>query len=183
MQALEGQQRVRRVVEDTAAPDDVMDAGRVDGRGVVEVAVHEADVALAPRELRRGRHDVERGHARRPGVARGEGDRAVDRPERAHVEERAAGREAGDELFARGAPYAPHGMPSPHGVSPPLSRSTPSSSAVRCHGLGLGSAGAGAGAVSRMKRSSAATTAAASSGEALGATISSCGRRLGTPPR
>jgi hypothetical protein len=34
--------------------------------------------------------------------------------------------------------------------------------------------------VSRMKRSSAATTAAASSGEAEGATIRSSGRRLGT---
>jgi hypothetical protein len=34
--------------------------------------------------------------------------------------------------------------------------------------------------VSRMKRSSAATTAAASSGEAEGATILSSGRRLGT---
>src|SRR6476659_6803194 len=32
-----------------------------------------------------------------------------------------------------------------------------------------------------MKRSSAATTAAASSGEALGATMRSCGRRLTTP--
>jgi alanine dehydrogenase len=74
-------------------------------------------------------------------------------------------------------------MPSPHAVRPAASRSTPSSSAVRCHGLARGAGGAGGGAVSRMKRSSAATTAAASSGEALGATISSLGRRLGKGAR
>jgi alanine dehydrogenase len=44
--------------------------------------------------------------------------------------------------------------------------------------LRLLSAGARGGAVSRMKRVSAATTAAASSGEALGATIVSWGRRF-----
>ena len=55
---------------------------------------------------------------------------------------------------------------------------TPSSRAARCHGLGLGAGGAGTGAVSRMNRSSAATTAAASSGEAVGATIVSFGRRF-----
>ena len=49
-------------------------------------------------------------------------------------------------------------------------------------GFGAGSCAAGRGAVSRMKRSSAATTAAASSGEAaFGAMISSWGRRFGTP--
>ncbi len=41
-----------------------------------------------------------------------------------------------------------------------------------------GPGGAGAGAVSRMKRSIAATTAAASSAEAPGATMRSCGRRF-----
>src|SRR3954452_990322 len=74
-------------------------------------------------------------------------------------------------------------MPSPHADSPEVSRSTPSSSAVRCQGLGGGSAGAGGGAVSRRKRSTAATKAAAPAGDALGATISSFGRRLGTGPR
>jgi alanine dehydrogenase len=44
--------------------------------------------------------------------------------------------------------------------------------------LGLGAGGAGTGAVSRINRSSAATTAAASSGEAVGATIMSFGRRF-----
>ncbi len=47
-------------------------------------------------------------------------------------------------------------------------------------GSGGGAVGAGAGAVSRMKRSSAATTAAASSGEADGAMISSFGLRFAT---
>jgi alanine dehydrogenase len=42
----------------------------------------------------------------------------------------------------------------------------------------LGAGGAGTGAVSRMNRSSAATTAAASSDEAVGATIVSFGRRF-----
>jgi alanine dehydrogenase len=55
---------------------------------------------------------------------------------------------------------------------------TPSSRAARCHGLALGVGGAGTGAVSRMNRSSAATTAAASSAEAVGATIVSFGRRF-----
>jgi sulfur-carrier protein len=51
---------------------------------------------------------------------------------------------------------------------------------ARIHALGPTGVGAGFGAVSRMKRSSAATTAAASAGEAAGATICSLGRRLGT---
>jgi hypothetical protein len=55
---------------------------------------------------------------------------------------------------------------------------TPSCRAACCHGLRRGAGGAGAGAVWRMKRSSAATTAAASSGEAFGATIVSFGRRF-----
>lgn len=55
---------------------------------------------------------------------------------------------------------------------------TPSCSAASRQGLGRLGGGAGWGAVSRMKRSSAATTAAASSGEAFGATICSWGRRL-----
>ena len=59
-------------------------------------------------------------------------------------------------------------------------RSTASRRAASTHGLGRSGAGAGVGAVSRMKRSSAATTAAASSGDAEGATIFSWGRRLGT---
>ena len=53
---------------------------------------------------------------------------------------------------------------------------------MRNHGFGGSSTGAGVGAVSRMNRSSAATIAAASSGEAPGATSSSCGRRLGIGP-
>jgi alanine dehydrogenase len=47
----------------------------------------------------------------------------------------------------------------------------------------LAGGGDGLGAVSRMNRSSAATTAAASSGEAPGATIVSFGRRLGMRAR
>ncbi len=64
------------------------------------------------------------------------------------------------------------------GAGSPGARLTLSSRAARCHGLGLGAGGAGTGAVSRMNRSSAATTAAASSGEAVGATIVSFGRRF-----
>jgi hypothetical protein len=60
------------------------------------------------------------------------------------------------------------------------SRSTASSRAASIHPPGRSGAAAGVGAVSRMKRSSAATTAAASSGDAEGATIFSWGRRLGT---
>jgi hypothetical protein len=52
--------------------------------------------------------------------------------------------------------------------------------AARCQGRWLGPVGAGLGAVSRMNRSSAATIAAASWGEALGAISFSCGRRLTT---
>ena len=59
-------------------------------------------------------------------------------------------------------------------------RSTASSRAASSQALGRSGAAAGVGAVSRMKRSSAATTAAASSGEADGATICSWGRRFGT---
>lgn len=54
-----------------------------------------------------------------------------------------------------------------------------SSSAASAHGvMSAAGRGAGPGIVSRMKHSSAATIAAASSGEAAGATISSFGRRL-----
>ena len=55
---------------------------------------------------------------------------------------------------------------------------TPSWRAARCHGLRAGAGRTGSGAVSRMKRSNAATTAAASSAEAVGATIVSFGRRF-----
>jgi alanine dehydrogenase len=55
---------------------------------------------------------------------------------------------------------------------------TPSWSPARCHGLPAGARRTGGGAVSRMKRSNAATTAAASSAEAVGATIVSFGRRF-----
>jgi hypothetical protein len=61
------------------------------------------------------------------------------------------------------------------------SRLTPSFRAACCQGLRFGGCAAGAGAVSRMNCSSAATTAAASSGEASGATIVSFGRRLTMP--
>lgn len=61
--------------------------------------------------------------------------------------------------------------------SPCTSRSTPSRIAARRHGSDGSTAGAGAGAVARMKRSSAATTAAASSGEADGAINVSFGAR------
>jgi alanine dehydrogenase len=54
----------------------------------------------------------------------------------------------------------------------------PSYSAARCQGFCFGAGGTGVGAVTRMNRSSAATTAAASSGEASGATIVSLGRRF-----
>ena len=60
------------------------------------------------------------------------------------------------------------------------SRSIDSINPLRNQGFGASSTGAGTGAVSRMKRSSAATIAAASAGEAPGAMSSSLGRRLGT---
>lgn len=63
------------------------------------------------------------------------------------------------------------------------SRATPSYSAACCQGQGRSSGGTVAGAVSRMNRSSAATTAAASSGEAPGATIENFGRRFTVAPR
>src|SRR6476620_10565360 len=72
-------------------------------------------------------------------------------------------------------------MPSPHGVGPGGSRLVASSRAARIHGSWRGSGGAGSGAVSRRNRSIAAATAAASSGEAPGATISSLGRRFMAP--
>ena len=50
-QALERQQRVRRVVEDARAPDDVVAADRGDRRRLVQVALHEADLRVAPLEL------------------------------------------------------------------------------------------------------------------------------------
>ncbi len=67
---------------------------------------------------------------------------------------------------------------SPHGGVSPGAWPVPSSRPARPHGGGAAGAGAAAGAVSRMKRSSAATTAAASCGEAAGATMRSCGRRF-----
>src|SRR5215217_2356212 len=74
----------------------------------------------------------------------------------------------------------PQGSGSPQGVASFASCPTASRRAARCHGLRRGSGGTGGGAVSRMKRSRAAATAAASSGDALGATISSLGRRFTT---
>ncbi len=63
--------------------------------------------------------------------------------------------------------------------SPCASRSTPSRIATRRHGSDGSTAGAEAGAMARMKRSRAATTAAASSGEAEGAMSFSRGARAG----
>jgi len=63
--------------------------------------------------------------------------------------------------------------------SPCASRSTPSRIATRRQGSDGSGAGATAGAVARMKRSNAATTAAASSGEAEGAINFSLGVRAG----
>jgi alanine dehydrogenase len=57
-------------------------------------------------------------------------------------------------------------------------RSTASRSAASCQRERAGGPAAGRGAVSRMKRSSAPMTAAASSSEAFGAISSSCGRRF-----
>jgi len=66
-----------------------------------------------------------------------------------------------------------------HATGSPVAWPVASSSAASAHGeRPAAGSGAGVGAVSRMKRSSAATTAAASSGEAVGAMISSFGRRL-----
>ena len=59
----------------------------------------------------------------------------------------------------------------PHGGGSSGSRLTPSWSAARCHALSPEGSLTGLGAVSRMNLSSAAMTAAASSGEAFGATI------------
>ena len=97
---------------------------------------------------------------------------------RGEGEQRDEEREGGERPGA--AVAQPHWCGSPHDEGPSGSRPVASSSAARAHGLWAGPAGSGGGAVSRMKRSSAATTAAASSGEALGATISSLGRRLTT---
>lgn len=69
-------------------------------------------------------------------------------------------------------------MPQSQGVDSTGARVTASSSAARCHGFRRGAGGAGRGAVSRMNCSSAAITAAASSGVALGATMLSLGRRF-----
>jgi hypothetical protein len=66
----------------------------------------------------------------------------------------------------------------PHGSGGSGWRETPSWRASTSHGLRAGASAACGGAVSRMNRSKAATTAAASSGEASGATIWSLGRRL-----
>ena len=57
-------------------------------------------------------------------------------------------------------------------------RATPSRNAAACHASRRGAGGAATGAVSRMNCVRAATTAAASSGEASGATIDSWGRRF-----
>ena len=104
-QALQRQQRVRRVVEHARAPHDVVRADRGDRRGLVQVALHEAHLRVAPRDLGAeavGRaHDVDAGDARGAGVLGGEAQRAVDRPHAADVDERAARRVAGDELLAR----------------------------------------------------------------------------------
>src|SRR5579884_2603936 len=62
------------------------------------------------------------------------------------------------------------------------SRAIPSYRAASCQALRSGAGGAGRGAVSRINRSSAATTAAASSGDAAGATIVSFGRRFTGAP-
>jgi hypothetical protein len=74
----------------------------------------------------------------------------------------------------------PQGCGSPQADRSPAPPPTDSSMAARCHGSRRGAGGATGGAVSRMKRSSAATIAAASWGEALGAISFSWGRRLTT---
>ena len=66
----------------------------------------------------------------------------------------------------------------PHGTGSAGWRATPSCSAAVCHGSRCAAAGTGTGAVSRMKRSTAATTAAASSGSTFGAMIEGLGRRF-----
>ena len=62
-QPLERQDRVGRVVEEAAAPHDLVRADLGDRRGVVQVAAHEADGRAAPRvlalELGRGGHHVD----------------------------------------------------------------------------------------------------------------------------
>jgi hypothetical protein len=69
-----------------------------------------------------------------------------------------------------------------HGAGSSGARLTASCSAARCHGFRRGAGGAGRGAVSRMNCSRAATTAAASSGLAVGATMLSFGRRFTVEP-
>jgi alanine dehydrogenase len=82
-------------------------------------------------------------------------------------------------LARRRSSTQPQGWGSPHGVGAPGTRPVCSSSAARSHGLRAGAGGAGGGAVWRRNCSIAAATAAASAGDAAGATISSLGRRLG----
>jgi hypothetical protein len=68
-----------------------------------------------------------------------------------------------------------------HGNGSAGARATPSWSAARCHASPRAGDATGLGAVSRMNRSIAATTAAASSGEPSGATSVSFGRRFNAP--
>ncbi len=70
-----------------------------------------------------------------------------------------------------------------HGGSSSGWRATPSRRAACCQGSRRWCEGADRGAVSRMNRSRAATTAAASSSEAPGATIESFGRRFIALPK
>ena len=70
-----------------------------------------------------------------------------------------------------------------HGGSSSGWRATPSRRAACCQGLRCWCEGADRGAVSRMNRSRAATSAAASSSEAPGATIESFGRRFIASPK
>ena len=69
------------------------------------------------------------------------------------------------------------------GSGGPDSRAIPSCRAASCQGLRRGGGEAGGGAVERMKCSSAATIAAACTGEAPEATIVSFGRRFTVAPR
>jgi hypothetical protein len=96
------------------------------------------------------------------------GDRLRSRPRGREVS--VDPRSAGSSVGAR----QPQGWRPPQGAAASALEDVPSRSAARIHAGRVGAAGgAGVGAVSRMKHSSAATTAAASSGEAAGATIRS----------
>ena len=104
-QALQRQQRVRRVVEHARAPHDVVRADGADRRRLVQVALHEAHLGVAPRDLRAeavGRaHDVDAGDAGGAGVLGGEAQRAVDRPHAADRRRTSGRRSAGDQRLAR----------------------------------------------------------------------------------